>query len=320
VQNLLTEPAIQTHIASKVTIAMGDSVNGARLIGVDSIPTYLAFFDAKLNAGIISSQAMQAVVGASVARRLNLSLGSPFYSTHGLEPGGSSHDDSPYSVTGILQPTGTVLDTLILTPIDSIWVAHEGKPRDFEEAQLLAQARDISAVLVQYRYPISAVALPALLEKTAPANMTVAAVAPQMQRLWLLFEPFYQLFLALSIVIAAFSAVSLILTARLTQGQRLHDLGILRMLGAKTGQLCGLLALESLLYWIAASALFLAIFLTAGVLVSNTIHLPYLQLVLMATPTAFIVMCLTLFLLLIAAALTGWRLLKQTPAAVLQER
>jgi putative ABC transport system permease protein len=58
VQSLLNQAPIKDQIANQAMMAMGDSINGARLIGLDSLPNYLAFFDAQLAQGVLSTQTM----------------------------------------------------------------------------------------------------------------------------------------------------------------------------------------------------------------------------------------------------------------------
>jgi putative ABC transport system permease protein len=320
VQTLLNQAPIKDQIANQAMMAMGDSVNGARIIGLDSLPNYLAFFDGQLAQGVLSNQAMQATLGAAAAQRLKLTIGSQFYSSHGLEAGGSSHDDTPYVVTAILKPTDTVVDSLVLTPIESIWLSHEGKPRDAQEAQILAEARDITAVLIQYRFPLSALTLPSLLDAQAPVGVSVVAVAPQLQRLWQLFEPFFQLLLALSILIALSSGLGVMLSARLTQAQRLRDLGILRMLGVSLRKLCALLVLDALILWLAAVGLTFALFVLAYTALNQFSPMPLNTAWAIAAPVVAMVSSIGLGLVLLNAGLTAFKLLKQSPIQVMQSR
>lgn len=317
---LLDNPTVQSHIASKVAIALGDSVQGARLVGVDSVPAYLALFDGTLERGLLATQPMQALVGAGVAKRLNLSVGSQFFSSHGMEIGGGSHDDTPYTVTAVLRSTGSVLDTLIITTIESVWLAHEGKPRDAQEASILAESRDITAVLIQYHYPLSSIALPSLLEKNAPDNITIAPVSRQVQRLWVLFEPFFNLLMALAVLIAVSASAAVMLTGRLTQAQRLRDLGVLRMLGANPRVLCQLLVLDAVGLWLCAFVLLLPVLCLGIFLCATMMSLSSGVLLYLALPNITMSLLVALLLLLLSAALTGYSLFSQSPADALQAR
>jgi putative ABC transport system permease protein len=295
-------------------------VQGARLVGVDLVSTYLALFDSTLERGELATQPMQAVVGAGVAKRFNLNLGSQFVSSHGMGLGGGSHDDEPYSVTGVLKPTGSVLDTLIITPIESVWLTHEGKPRDEEEAKVLAESRDITAVLIQYRYPLSSIALPSLLEKAAADTITISPVNQQVQRLWILFEPFFNVLMVLAVLISIGAAVAVILTARLTQAQRLRDLGVLRMLGASPLVLCQLLALDALGLWLCALALLVPLLWLGTVSCSTMMSVSTTEIGYLALPNTLLSLIAALLLLLVNSVLTGYRLFSQSTAGVFQSK
>jgi putative ABC transport system permease protein len=316
---LNTEKA-KGHIANQAIIALGDSVSGARLVGVDSLPNYLKLYDATISTGTLSGQPMQATLGASVAKRLNLTIGSRFNSAHGLEAGGSTHDDAPYTVTAILQPSASVIDHLVLTPIESIWLSHEGVPRDAQEAKILEQARDVTAVLIEYRYAISALALPKLIEADAPDSMSIVPVAQQLSRLWVLFNPFFQLLLGLSALITLSSCIGVMLNARLTQPQRLRDLGVLRLLGLANQRLYTLLLLESLVLWLAACGLMCALLCVAYELVQPLNVVSWPALLSHGAPIAAWVVAMGLLLVLLNAAHTAYKLHTQSLVQVMQSR
>jgi putative ABC transport system permease protein len=208
----------------------------------------------------------------------------------------------------------------VLTPIESIWLSHEGKPRDAQEAQMLAEAREITAVLVQYRFPLSALTLPSLLDAQAPVGVSVVAVAPQLQRLWLLFEPFFQLLLALSILIALSSGLGVVLSARLTQAQRLRDLGILRMLGVSLRKVCVLLVLDALILWLAAIGLMFALFALSFTALNQFSPMPLNAAWAIAAPLVALVASAGLGLVLFNAGLTALKLTKQSPIQIIQSR
>ena len=59
-------------------------------------------------------------MGSSVDLKIN----DEFIGVHGLVEDGSSHKDEKYKVIGILKPSGTVLDRLILTSVNSVLSIH----------------------------------------------------------------------------------------------------------------------------------------------------------------------------------------------------
>ena len=112
------DPRVQTAIP----MSLGDSYRGYRIVGTTA--DYVELYGADLATGRLWGGALEAVAGSAVARSVGLGVGSSFAGAHGLEEGGHSHDSDPYRVVGVLEPTGTVLDRLILTSLESVWVLH----------------------------------------------------------------------------------------------------------------------------------------------------------------------------------------------------
>jgi putative ABC transport system permease protein len=118
-------------IDKAIPLSMGDSYQGHRIIGT----TYdlIDLYEGKIAKGKLWAGDMEVTIGASVAAKLGLKLGDGFYSSHGLVIDDNLvHDDAPqFKVAGIFQPTGAVLDQLILTNTQSIWKVHDS--HDHEE-------------------------------------------------------------------------------------------------------------------------------------------------------------------------------------------
>ncbi|HYC05166.1 MAG TPA: FtsX-like permease family protein [Azospirillaceae bacterium] len=113
-------------VKSAIPLAMGDSFNGFRIVGTTH--DYLTQAGAVLADGALYGRQMEAVLGAKVARETNLKVGDSFVGSHGMGGGGpmgGEHADMPFTVTGILKPTGGVVDRLVLTPVESVWHVHD---------------------------------------------------------------------------------------------------------------------------------------------------------------------------------------------------
>ncbi|WP_448585284.1 ABC transporter permease [Thermaurantiacus sp.] len=105
-----------------IPLALGDSFRGFRIVGTE--PAFLGLHGARVADGRLFAAEMEAVIGAEVARATGARPGQRFVGTHGLGEGGGEHDHAPFVVTGILAPTGTVTDRLILTSVESVWAVH----------------------------------------------------------------------------------------------------------------------------------------------------------------------------------------------------
>ena len=229
-------------VAQAIPLSLGDSFRGFRIVGTE--PGYLALHRAALARGRGFEAPMQAVIGARVAAETGLDLGARFLGSHGLAPGGPEHGEHPYEVVGVLAPTGGVVDRLVLTPLESVWIVHEGEPADDEERRILEAEREITLVLVRYASPIAAATLPRALD--ASARLQAASPAFESARLFRLvgvgvdglraFGALLLVLAALSVFVALFQALS----------DRRRELALMRLLGASPARLFGLLLAEGL--------------------------------------------------------------------------
>lgn len=111
-------------IEKAIPMALGDSYKSHRIVGTDH--RYVEHYGGKIASGKMWSADMEATIGSAVAERLKLGLNNKFYGAHGLGGDGHTHEEHAYRIVGILQPTGTVIDQLILTNVSSVWRVHEG--------------------------------------------------------------------------------------------------------------------------------------------------------------------------------------------------
>ena len=111
------------RVGTAIPLSLGDSVRGFRIVGTTE--AYAALYGADLAAGRFWDGPMEAVVGAAAAESTALGVDSRFAGAHGLAATGHTHASRPYRVVGVLEPTGTVLDRLVLTSLESVWTLHE---------------------------------------------------------------------------------------------------------------------------------------------------------------------------------------------------
>ena len=117
--SLLKNPLIDYGIP----LSFGDSYESFRIVGTDE--RYPENYTMQLAEGSLWSQSMEVVIGAAVAEKTGLKLGDKFEGAHGLSEGGHVHEGQDYVVKGIFKPSGSVVDQLILTNLQSVWDIHE---------------------------------------------------------------------------------------------------------------------------------------------------------------------------------------------------
>jgi len=219
-------------------LALGDAVKGFRIVG--TTPGYLDFYGAKLAQGQIWRQPMDAVLGATVAAKLRLNPGDSFVGAHGVSGNGEMHEGSPYHVTGILEPTGSVVDRLVLTPVESVWQVHEHHHRQDPDA-----GREVTAVLLHAKTPLAIVTLP--FQINSQTNYQAAVPSIEAARLFstLGFGLATVRAFAGILIVSAGLGMLIALTTRLRERRR--ELAMLRLLGATPRQLFVMVVIEALL-------------------------------------------------------------------------
>src|SRR5690606_301838 len=110
-------------VKQAIPMALGDSYRGYRIVGTTA--AYAAHYGGELAQGTWWSAPMEVTIGSAVAQALDLSMNATFHSNHGLSNDGHAHEAHPFIVKGIMAPTQTVLDNLILTSVESIWHVHD---------------------------------------------------------------------------------------------------------------------------------------------------------------------------------------------------
>jgi putative ABC transport system permease protein len=230
-------------VASVIPISLGDNFQGFRIVGTSN--EYIKHYGATLAQGGLWDKPMQVVVGATVAKKLGIQLGNTFVGSHGLGAGGHLHGDNPYTVVGILQPNGTVIDRLMVTDTASVWKVHEDYTAvDDEDRKIMEGEREVTMALIRYKTPLAAMSFPRMVNTTT--EMQAAAPALEITRLLNMlgigtdvlrtFAGVLLLTAGLSVFIALWNAVR----------ERRADLALLRMLGAPPAKIAALLMGEAL--------------------------------------------------------------------------
>lgn len=242
-------------VKAVVPLALGDSYRGFRIVGTS--PAYVSLYDGRIGAGRLWAGPFEAVLGSEVAAQGRLSLGGKFVGSHGLVEGGEVHEHSPYTVVGVLAPTGTVLDRLVVTGVESVWAVHgQGHHHADDEAKHdehgagyevdeHLQPRELTALLVQYRSPLAA----ALLPRQINAHSAVQAASPAFEsaRLLSLVGVGIDTVHAFAIVLILCAGLSVFIALYNALRERSYDLAVMRSLGASRLQLLAAILLEGVI-------------------------------------------------------------------------
>ena len=252
-------------IAQVIPVSLGDNFRGFRIVGTE--PALIEHYGGRLAAGALWTAPMQAVIGAEVALGTGLSIGSTFSGAHGLIEGGAMHEESNYSVVGILMPTGTVLDRLVITDKASVWRVHEGEPASADERAILEAEREVTALLVRYASPLAAAIVPR--QVNAESRLMAASPASELARLFAVVGIGINTMRVFAAVLIASSLLALFVTLYNALEERRYDIAIMRLLGASRSRIAGLMLFEAWLLAFVAIILGLLIGLVAVVVIAH---------------------------------------------------
>ncbi|MEN9333723.1 MAG: hypothetical protein RLY35_903 [Bacteroidota bacterium] len=277
-------------IERAIPLAYGDNFEQWRIVGTDQ--GYPDHYEMKLAQGKTFQSDYEACIGADVAKSTGLKLGAPFLSTHGLDQAENDEEHAHhhnYTVVGIYESSGTVIDKLILTPVSTVWHAHEDQ--EVEEAEKPSEAdttlavekiviknnpptmrkgplmmlrpakerkaspndnKEVTAYLLKKRTPMAQMILPNLIKET---NMQLALPAIEINRLSESFGLGMDTIKAIAMVIIALSFVSIFISLFNALRKRKKEIAIMRTMGASRIKVFMLIQLEGILLVIIGGAL-----------------------------------------------------------------
>jgi putative ABC transport system permease protein len=223
----------------------------------------------------------EGVIGATVAKKTGLKVGDSFRPVHGFDAQqGEEHD--PFTVAGILEPTGTPNDRALFINIEGFFLIHdheqtekaplhddklEGKVEDDREqpesggrdAHQHEDDRRVTAVLVctNPERIIGSQALPKLINQ----EPDVQAVAPT-REITRLFEGIVGnvqlVLLVLAVLVVVVAGVGMMVSIYNSMNDRRHDIAVMRALGARRRTVMVIILLESILLSLGGGLLGLA--------------------------------------------------------------
>lgn len=270
-------------VKKAIPLALGDSYGSYRIVGTNL--DYPAIYGGVVDEGKWFGEVLEVTIGSNVAAMTGLGNGDHFSSAHGLTEGGHSHDEHQYVVVGVLKPSNSVLDNLILTSVESVWEmhsehgeeeehAHEGE--EHEPSRLVPSVeaddstRQVTSILLEYRNPMAAVQLPRIVNEQT--SLQAASPAFETARLYSILGVGVDILMAFAYVLILISALSIFIALYNSLKERKYDLAILRSMGAGRRRLFFSVLLEGMLLTLVGSVV--GIMLAHGVIWLLAVSLP----------------------------------------------
>lgn len=254
-------------VAWTVPISLGDSHRGHRVIG--STPDLFEHYQygggrhLEFASGQPFSDLFGAVIGAAVARELGYQTGDEIIVAHGMGAVGFiEHDSNPFTVVGVLAPTGTPLDQSVMVTLEAIEAIHlggatgSGATVSAEELRAMDLTPDqLTAFFVGLDSPVAALRLQRAINTYPEEPLQAVIPGVALAQLWSIVGVAERTLAAVAAFVVLTGLVS-ILTAILTSlNERRREMAILRALGARPGHVFVLLVAEAALVALAGAVL-----------------------------------------------------------------
>ncbi|WP_439555307.1 ABC transporter permease [Dyadobacter sp.] len=238
-------------VKTVIPLSMGDNYQGFRILG--TTPKYIEHYKVKVAEGHVYNASMEVTLGSKVARVSGLKIGDTFASSHGLDGEGDVHGDRKYKVTGIFQPSGSVVDQLILTRLSSIWDIHDHEePADEKHDHAEEHAsdepdeagRDVTSALIQFRNPMGLMTIPRQINQNT--SMQAALPSIEINRLFSLLGVGIETLRAIAIIIITIAGISVFVSLYNSLKERKYEMALMLSLGATRTFLFLMLLIEGL--------------------------------------------------------------------------
>jgi putative ABC transport system permease protein len=234
-------------VAESFPLALGDSYHGHRVVGTTH--AYAAHYGGEIADGRLWEADLEVTLGAQVAEEEDLHPGDEIVSMHGFDPSGDAHGEQPLRVVGVLQPTGTIVDRIVLTNVETIWELHEHQAAEATgmppAGDGTGAAREITALLIRYSSPLGAAIFPRIVD--SETSMQAASPAFETARLFTLLGVGLDAVRTFGFILILAAGLSVFISLYNALKQRRYDLAIMRTLGASRGKLLRHVLLEGVL-------------------------------------------------------------------------
>ena len=255
VQHIASNPAV----AWVVPISLGDSHRGFPVVA-----TSLAYFDRfrygdrrplRMAEGGRFARVFDAVVGAEVASKLGYRIGDRIVLAHGDGTFvDNDHADKPFTVVGLLAPTGTPVDRSVHISLEAMEAIHldwmAGAP--LPGASVLADQvskydltpQNVTAALVGLKSRAAVFSVQRAIAEFDGEPVMAILPGVALDQLWDVVSVGEKGLLAMSILVSTVSLGGLIAVVMAGLNERRRELAILRAVGAGPREVMWLLAME----------------------------------------------------------------------------
>ncbi len=252
-----------------IPVSLGDSHRGYRVVGTttDMFDKFRYGDDQPLRfaSGESFDSLYEAVIGSEIAAVLGYQQGDKITLSHGVSTVSiSHHDDKPFTVSGILEPTGTPTDKTIMITLEGIEALHidwfngtapaENFSISAEQAEVMnLQPKSVTAYFVGLKSRAGAFRYQRKVNKYTEESLSAILPGVALMEFWGLVGSAEKALLVVSIIVVIAGLLGMLTTILTSLNERRREMAILRSVGARPSHIFGLMITESLIYAMAGT-------------------------------------------------------------------
>lgn len=249
------------EVAWAIPISLGDSHMGFRVMGTNT--DYFKYFRygrdqaLRFQVGGPFSDLYDTVLGAEVADELGYEVGDQIIVSHGLvSTEFGDHTDKPFTVTGILERTGTPVDRTVHVSLEAIeaihidWDSGARMPLHITAEQARKfnlEPKTITAFMIGLNNRVETFQLQRQINEYREEPLLAIVPGVTLSELWRSISTFEQVLTALAALVLAAGLVGMLTTILSTLNERRREMAVLRAVGAHPYQIVLLFVLETLI-------------------------------------------------------------------------
>jgi len=219
-----------------IPISLGDSHRGFRVMGTNDNyfqhfkfgnKQALSFQDGKAFASLF-----EVVIGADVAKELGYKVGDSVVISHGIgNTSFTNHDNTPFTITGILSATGTPVDKTVHVSLTSVNTTPDS----------------VTAVMLGLTSKFATFKLQREINNYKTDRLMAILPGVALTELWQMMGTVENLLRVISILVLISSLFGLSTMLLASMQQRKNEIAVLRVLGAGPGVIFTLVLVEALI-------------------------------------------------------------------------
>ncbi|WP_439183526.1 ABC transporter permease [Carboxylicivirga taeanensis] len=261
----------QQEVKWSIPISIGDSHKGFSVVGTtDQFFEHYQYgrkLNLQINRGEACVHGQECVLGAKAARDLGYSVGDDMVVTHGMgHEEFVKHEDEPFKIAGILEPTGTPVDQSIFVSIyaldaihshfyvndshnydvfDGLDEIHSHAGHDHQHEKQLQNPKALSSFLLGLNSKSDILLLQRSINEYSDEPLTAILPAYTLIELWEIVKPVEHTLIVISVLVLIIALAGVFTTIMISLNDRVREISILRSVGAKAKHVFGLILLES---------------------------------------------------------------------------